>query len=140
MTKKIIGEIKVGVAMSRNVVTIRPDATLKEAHELFQKYDYNAFPVVKDGSIIGIITKFDILRAFSVGTRFRVSSFWDTLSENVSDVMRTAIVSVTPDDELQTVVDYMVEFELRSLPVVEGDKVVGMISRDDLMQHLYLED
>ncbi|KQM12797.1 hypothetical protein AOA80_00220 [Methanomassiliicoccales archaeon RumEn M1] len=126
--------------MTRDVMAICPEATLKDAHEMFQKYDFNSFPVIDDGHIVGIITKLDLLRAFSYGTKFRRSSFFDTLSEKVSDVMRTAIVSVSPNDDLQTVVDYMVEFALRSIPVVENDRVVGMISRDDLMQHLLLED
>jgi predicted transcriptional regulator len=54
--------------------------------------------------------------------------------------MRTAIVDVSPNDSLQTVVDYMVEFALRSIPVIEKDRVVGMISRDDVIKHLFLED
>ncbi len=140
MTKKIIKNLLAGEIMTRDVMTICPEATLKDAQEMFQKYDYNSFPVVEDGRIVGIITKLDLLRAFSYGTKFRRSSFWDTLSEKVADVMRTAIVSVSPNDNLQTVVDYMVEFALRSIPVVENDRVVGMISRDDLMRHLLLED
>lgn len=140
MTKKIIEDIQARDVMSRDVMTIRPEATLREAHEMFQKYDYNSFPVVDDGKVVGIITKLDLLRAFSYGTKFRRSSFWDTLSENVSDVMRTAIVDVSPNDSLQTVVDYMVEFALRSIPVIEKDRVVGMISRDDVIKHLFLED
>ena len=140
MTKKIIKDVRVRDAMSRDVITIRPEAALREAHEMFQKYDYNSFPVVDDGKVVGIITKLDLLRAFSYGTKFRRSSFWDTLSENVSDVMRTAIVDVSPNDSLQTVVDYMVEFALRSIPVIEKDRVVGMISRDDVIKHLFLED
>ena len=140
MTKKIIKDVRVRDAMSRDVITIRPEAALREAHEMFQKYDYNSFPVVDDGKVVGIITKLDLLRAFSFGTKFRRSSFWDTLSENVSDVMRTAIVDVSPNDSLQTVVDYMVEFALRSIPVIEKDRVVGMISRDDVIKHLFLED
>lgn len=140
MTKKIIKNIRAKEVMSHDVVTICPEATLKDAHEMFKKYDYNSLPVLSEGRIVGIMTKLDLLRAFSYGTRFRRSSFFDTFSENVSDVMRTAIVSVSPDDDLQTVVDYMVEFALKSIPVVDNGQVVGMISRDDVMRHLLLED
>ena len=140
MVKKVIKDIRVVEIMSRDVVTIAPEATLKDAHEIFRKYDYNALPVVSGGRVVGIMTKLDLLRAFSFGTKFRRSNFWDTLSEKVSDVMRTAVVSVSPNDKLQTVVDHMVEFSLRSIPVIENDRVVGMVSREDIMSHLALED
>ena len=131
MVKKVIKDIRVVEIMSRDVVTIAPEATLKDAHEIFRKYDYNALPVVSGGRVVGIMTKLDLLRAFSFGTKFRRSNFW---------VMRTAVVSVSPNDKLQTVVDHMVEFSLRSIPVIENDRVVGMVSREDIMSHLSLED
>jgi CBS domain-containing protein len=53
--------------------------------------------------------------------------------------MRRAIISVEPDDNLRKVVECMVEFNLRGLPVAERDQLVGIISRKDVMTHLLLD-
>ncbi len=140
MTEKRIEKIKVGSIMTQNVVTIDTDASIEEVHDLFVKYDYNAIPVVHEGAMKGIITKLDLMKIFSTGTEFRISGYFQAFSEKASEIMHTATVTVGPEDDLGTVVDYMVEFKLRSIPVMEGETLVGIVSRGDVIKHLIVED
>jgi CBS-domain-containing membrane protein len=68
-------------------------------------------------------------------------SIW---GERVEDIMSRGIVAVSPDDTVATAADLMVQSKLRSLPVVEGrgrgQRLVGIVSRSDLMKCLLLDD
>jgi CBS domain-containing protein len=54
--------------MTRDVTTVTRDVTLREMEALFKKHDFNSFPVVEEGKMLGIVTKFDFLRAFAFTT------------------------------------------------------------------------
>jgi CBS domain-containing protein len=86
--------------------------------------------------MVGIVTKLDLMRTFSSGRSLSITGIYNLWAEKVEDVMRTAIISVKPEDSVQLAVDYMVEFKLRSLPVLDGKRVVGMISRTDVLSCL----
>lgn len=135
-----IRHMPVAKVMTRSVVTVTEDTSVKELKRLFEKHDFNSFPVVENGELTGIVTKLDFMRAFSMGVQFRMSRFFDLYAKRVGDIMRRATVSLRPDDTIERAVEYMVEFGLRSLPVVEGRKLVGIVSRGDLMDHLLIED
>ncbi len=51
--------------MTRTVITVKRQTTMRELAALFEKHDFNAFPVAEDGNLLGIISKFDFLRAFA---------------------------------------------------------------------------
>ena len=139
MTEKRIEKIKVGSIMTRKVMTIGPNASIVEVQDLFVNHDYNALPVVKNGKLVGIISKLDLMKVFSSGTEFTISGYFQGLSEKASDIMHAPIVEVGPEDDLMTVVDYMVEYKLRSIPVTEGNVLVGIISRGDVIKHLIVK-
>lgn len=125
--------------MIRELVTVGRNTKVRELKELFEKYDFNAFPVVENGNLVGIVTKLDFMRIFSVGMKFSLPRYREMFAGEVGQIMREALVTLTPRDTVERAVEYMVEFGLRSLPVVEGKKLVGMVSRRDLMQYLLLE-
>lgn len=135
-----IRHVKIEDVMTTKVITVGRRTTVKELKALFDKHDFNAFPVVDDGELIGIVTKLDFMRVFSVGMRFSLPRYHEMFAVEVGHVMREALVTLIPGDTVEKAVEYMVEFGLRSLPVVEGKKLVGMVSRRDLMEHLLLED
>jgi CBS-domain-containing membrane protein len=54
--------------MTRAVRTVTRQTTMRELEALFEKYDFNSFPVVEEGKMLGIVTKFDFLRAFAFTT------------------------------------------------------------------------
>jgi CBS domain-containing protein len=131
-----VADIKVSEVMSRNVICVSPNMNLIELHQLFQEKDFNAFPVMHNERLVGIVTKLDLMRIFTSGRGVSKAILLNSLSEKVEDIMTSAVVSVSPKDDLKAAVEYMVEYRLRSIPVVENRKVVGMLSRGDLMRHM----
>jgi CBS domain-containing protein len=125
-------------------VTVRPDAGISDLKALFERYDFNAFPVVDElGVLRGLVSKLDLLRVFRPDwRRGGVSGVLALWAERVDDIMSRGIVAVEPDEPVETAVDLMIETRRRSLPVVErraeGRVLVGMLSRTDLLPYLTL--
>jgi CBS domain-containing protein len=110
---------------------------MSEAEKLFDQHDYNAFPVVEDGKLLGIVTKFDFLRAFVFTTGQMVPSYDELMRRTIGDVMTEAVVHVEPATPLTRVLQLMVNLKLRSFPVLGPDRqLLGVISRGDVMRAL----
>jgi CBS domain-containing protein len=130
-------EGKAGEYMTRKVTTVTRDMTLDELEALFEALDFNSFPVVEDGRIVGIVTKFDFLKAFAFTTSQMVPRYEELMLGTVGETMTETVVDVQPDVPLTRVLQLMVNFRARSFPVTDGaGMLVGMISREDLMRAL----
>lgn len=137
--------------MTVRVVTIEPDATVQTAAKLMLERGISALPVVdKAGKLIGIISEGDLVRRAETGTE-RKSSWWlnvvsgaDQLAYDfvkahgtrVSDVMTREVVVAKPDTSLRDVARLLESNRIKRVPVVEGDMVVGVVSRANLLQAL----
>jgi CBS domain-containing protein len=130
-------ECTTGQYMTPDVRTVARQVTLRDLEALFRKHDFNAFPVVESGKMLGIVTKFDFLRAFAFTTRQVVPHYDELMSKTVGDIMVEAVVHVEPEAPLTRVLQLMVELKARSFPVMGADRrLVGMISREDIMRAL----
>ena len=130
-------ECTVGQYMTRSVKTVTRQVTLRELEALFEQHDFNAFPVVEERKMLGIVSKFDFLRAFTFTTYEMVPHYDDFMSRPVADVMTEAVVHVEPTAPLTRVLQLMVNLKARSFPVVDGNRqLVGIISREDVMRAL----
>ena len=140
VTKRTMREALVKEAMSPNVVSVASQTRLKDLLAIFEENDFNMLPVIKDGRLVGVVTKLDLLRAFVVERKFTKATYLNILVDKVDDVMSSNIVSIGPNDSIRQAVEYMVENKIRSMPVLDGDNLVGIISRGDLMRYLVIED
>ena len=123
--------------MTSSVQTVTRQVTLRDLEALFEKHDFNAFPVVEAGNMLGIVTKFDFLHAFAFTTHQVVPHFDELMRRTVADVMTEAVVHVEPAAPLTRVLQLMVGLRSRSFPVIgSAGKLVGMISREDVMRAL----
>jgi CBS domain-containing protein len=123
--------------MTRAARTVTRQTTMRELGALFEKYDFNSFPVVEEGEILGIVTKFDFLRAFAFTTGQMLPHYDELMRRQVADVMTEAVVHVEPTAPLTRVLQLMVSLKNRSFPVIGPDRqLLGMISREDLMRAL----
>jgi CBS domain-containing protein len=123
--------------MTRTVMTVNRQTTMRELASLFEKHDFNAFPVTEDGKLFGIISKFDFLGTFAFSTDQVVPHYNELMSRAASEVMTEAVVHVDPTSPLTRVLQLMVSLKMRSFPVVStGDQLVGIISREDVMRAL----
>ena len=124
--------------MTQDVKTVTTDVTLRDLEALFERYDFNAFPVMEGERIVGLVTKFDFLKAFIFTTRQLVPRYDDLMMRTVGDVMIKDIVHVDSEAPLTRVLEQMIKLKARSFPVLDGDRrLVGMISREDLMRALH---
>jgi CBS domain-containing protein len=123
--------------MTRTVVTVNRQTTMRELAALFEKHDFNAFPVAENGKLLGIISKFDFLRAFAFTTSQVVPHYNELMSRPAAEVMTEAVVHVDPASPLTRVLQLMVNLKTRSFPVMSADgQLEGMISREDVMHAL----
>ena len=123
--------------MTREVVTVMRTVTLGELEALFERHDFNAFPVLEEGSVLGLVTKFDFLKAFAFTTAQVVPHYDELMRRPVGEVMTEAVVHVEPTAPLTRVLQLMVRLKARSFPVLDRDRrLVGVISREDIMRAL----
>ncbi len=134
-----IARKKVKEIMTSEVVTVTPETDLRTLKELFERHDFNSFPVMDRGKMVGIVSKLDLLRAFSPGLNVSLGRALKLYSKNAADIMHTATIFVSPDDDVSRAADYMVEFKLRSVPVLEKGILKGMVSRQDIIRCLKME-
>lgn len=130
-------ESKAGQYMTRELKTVAPDLRLGELERLFAAHDYNAFPVVDGGRMLGVVTKLDFLKAFVFTTRQIVPHYDALMGRTVGEVMTREVASVPVDAPLTKVLEAMIERKARSFPVLDTQgALVGIIAREDLMRAL----
>jgi acetoin utilization protein AcuB len=137
--------MRVRDAMSRNVETI---AAGEPAHTAIQRMvarRVRHLPVVEtDGTLVGVVTDRDLRHyLFSPGVFDRigqVSSDELLRAARVKQVMSSPAISIRADDELETAARLMVGRKIGSLPVVDGDRVVGIITETDLLRRIVLTE
>ena len=123
--------------MTRAVTTVTRQTTMRELGALFEKHDFNSFPVVEEGEMLGIVTKFDFLRAFAFTTGQMVPHYDELMRRRVAEMMTQAVVHVEPAAPLTRVRHLMVDLKSRSFPDIGHDrKLVGMISHEDVIRAL----
>ena len=121
---KIRELLKVG---GREVQTIGPNQTISEAVQKLSKYNRGSLPVVDEhGHLAGIITERDIVRKC-----FARADSCDAVK--VKEIMTKEVVIGTPDDDAEYAVMVMKQKRIRHLPIVENEKVVGLVSMRDLL-------
>jgi CBS domain-containing protein len=124
-------------AMTRNAKTVSRRITLRELGDLFEKEDFNAFPVEENSQVVGLVSKFDYLANFIFTPAHMVPRYDDLMKRIVADIMTPEFIYVRKETKLTRVLQLMVDHRLRSMPVIEGDqRLAGMISREDVMRKL----
>ncbi|SMF69176.1 HPP family protein [Neorhizobium sp. CSC1952] len=131
--------------MSRDVVAVAPDNTLKEAHDLMRAHHFKALPVTNDrAEVVGIVTQTDFLdKAHWVNGRPRIGfgqrlrlvlSGASAPNDTVKDIMTTPVKTVRPNTPVADAMIIFAEQGLHYLPVTrENNKLVGILSQSDVM-------
>jgi len=138
--------------MNKNVVTVQEEATIEEVAGILTDNNVSGAPVVnKEGKLVGIVTEEDLLHK---KTNPRVPGFLNILgafiyisgveryredlkklaATKVFEIMTTEVVTVGGDAEIEQVAALMVDHDIKRLPVVENDALIGIISRADIVR------
>ena len=130
----------VGERMSRPVISITRDMPIHDALALFKKEKIRRAPVLKDGKLVGIISDKDLLNASP--SQVTSLSVWEMnymLSKiTVKEVMTRKVLTVQADTPVEEAARLMADNKIGGVPVMKGDKVVGMITETDLFK-IFLE-
>ncbi|RUU65938.1 CBS domain-containing protein [Mesorhizobium sp. M2C.T.Ca.TU.009.01.2.1] len=137
--------------MTTPVVTITASASVAEAADLMLTRNIRCLPVVgDDGSPAGVISEGDFLRRGELGTRRGRPRWLEFLvgpgkladeyvrsnGRRVGEVMTTGVVSAAPGTSLAEIVELMATHDIKNVPILDAGKIVGIVSRSDLMRIL----
>jgi len=135
--------------MSSRVISVAPTALVRTAIRIMLQNRISGLPVIDDaGRLVGIVSEGDFLRRTETGTEHRrpdwlefllgpgrlADEYVHTHGRQVADVMTTEVVTVGSDAPLTDIVDLMERKRIKRLPVVEKGRVIGMVTRSNLLQ------
>ncbi len=130
--------MRVGEKMTREVITISPKEGVTVAKHILDEKGIRHLPVVSDGKLVGIITDRDIRRNLPSPTHsleiHELSYLLDKLQ--VQTVMTREVISVTPETSIQAAANLLVVHKIGGLPVLDGERLVGIITEVDLLKAL----
>ncbi len=140
--------------MTKTVITGTPDTTVKEAAELMLEHHVSAIPVVEaNGDIVGIVSEGDLMRRVE-GAENHTRSWWLSLfadtqtnarafvlerAQHLKDIMTTKVTTVTPDTPVGQIAQLLEKKRIKRVPVAEDGKLVGIVSRANLLQALAMQ-
>jgi CBS domain-containing protein len=145
--------MKASDVMTRNVLTVGRETSVANAIRVMLDSNVSGLPVLDNGKVVGILTEGDLLRRSETGTEKHrprwleilmgpgrmAGEYVRTHGRKVEEIMTTDLISVTGDTPLDEVVGLMERRRIKRVPVIEGDVLVGIVSRLDLLRTLLRE-
>ena len=119
--------------MVKNPVTLSPDATLQDVREIFAKNKIHHIPITDDGTLVGLITTYDL---------WKLNKPFDQYGDTkVSEIMSTKIAKISPEDKVGTAAEIFLDNRFHALPVVdENKKLVGIITTFDVLLYEFKKE
>jgi CBS domain-containing membrane protein len=132
------GMVRVREIMERDVATLDANDTLDLADDVMRLGRVRHFPVMSEGRLVGVLSQRDIARAApSSLLQLRYDAARDWLARvPVESVMSTELHTIAPDRSLRDAVDLMVRERIGCVPVVDHERLVGLVSETDCLRHL----
>ena len=143
--------MKAADVMITNVIAVGPDACVQDVARILLDSRISAVPVIAaDGKLLGIVSEGDLMRRAEAGTGRR-RPWWLAIltgrevlaneyirehSRRVTDVMTRNVVTATADTPLSTIANLLEKNAIKRVPIVEEGKVIGIVSRANLLQAL----
>jgi len=150
--------VQVADLMTRQVITVQPETPVAEIARAMVQHDVSGVPVVDhDGNLVGIVTETDLVvqnanvhfptflqildaRIYLSDTRHFEDELRKALGTVAADVMTREVETVKPNDDVSVAATLMVDKDLNPIPVVENGKLVGIISRSDIIRHILAQE
>lgn len=145
--------------MNSDVISCRPDDEISNAAQLLKEQNISGLPVVDEGKVVGIVTEADILKLLKVpehGGLWLPSPFevieipirelinWedtkhmltDIGSKPIRDIMESEVYAISADSSIEDASSMMIKHKVNRLPVLDGETLVGIITRGDIIRGL----
>lgn len=117
--------------MSRTVVTATPEDTVQNIYTRIMETGFSAFPVIKKKRLVGFISRRDLISSRAVR-----SALTGHTHKTIGDVMKNDVVTVGPHEPAQVAAQLLVRHDVSRLPVMDGDHLVGIVDRHDVLAGL----
>jgi CBS domain-containing protein len=115
--------------MTSELTTVAPETSVSEAAERMAREDIGPLPVVENDRLVGIVTDRDlVVRVLAEGR--------DPRSTTVREVASKEPITVSVDDDLVTTLDLLAKHQVRRVPVVDGDRPVGIVAQADVAREV----
>ncbi|MFA5346948.1 MAG: CBS domain-containing protein [Methanoregula sp.] len=121
----------VSAYMTRDVTVASPMDTVQKIYSLIIESGFSAFPVVKKKRIVGLISRRDLIR-----TRRMQSVIARHAHTTIEEVMSKDVVTIGPDETISSAAELLVKHDVSRLPVIDGDRIVGIVDRHDILTGL----
>ena len=151
MDKRIVADI-----MEKNFITARPETSVFDLVDMMVRHNVSAIPIVNEENLVGIVTEADLMykkvkpqmfhRVNLMGDNVYYSGgneydkgFKKMIACNAKELMTTDVVVASPKATVEQIAGIMVSGRLKLVPVLEGKKMVGMVTRRGILNELYKE-
>jgi CBS domain-containing protein len=121
----------VGSHMTRQVTIASPTDTIQKIYTMIMESGFSAFPVVKKKRVVGIISRRDLIR-----TRRVQSIIAGHAQTTIEEVMSKNVVTIGPDEPIGSAAELLVKHDVSRLPVIDGERIVGIVDRHDVLKGL----
>ena len=108
--------------MTSDVISVPENNTIEDAARVLARHRISGLPVVNDaGALVGLVTEYD---------------FISKQGATVADIMSRGVISVTEDTDVEEVAHLLANRRIRRVPVLRGDRLIGIVSRSDLIKQI----
>jgi CBS domain-containing protein len=123
--------------MTREVLSVQPDDNLRQVYDLMAEHHVRHMVVVdEDGDLVGLVSHRDLLRSSVIEQELPLSLARDILEEvRVKEMMTSEVATAEPDLDLAEAARLMFDEKIGCLPVVEGSRLVGILTESDFVRH-----
>lgn len=131
--------VPVSTIMTKNLITLNGNDKLDTAERLFKQHHIRHIPVVEHEQIIGMLSLTDLLRISFADGAYEEESDVETIVYNmftIPQVMAKNLKIVSADTTIKEVAEILAENEFHAIPVVENDRLVGIVTTTDLITYL----
>ncbi|KKN28001.1 hypothetical protein LCGC14_0858810 [marine sediment metagenome] len=111
--------------MTKDLITLEPDASILDAAQLMKKFNVGTILITQNDKLTGILTDRDIVLRL-------IAENIDCQDAKLKDFMSQSPVSVSSNEDIQFVADMMAEHQIKRLPIIENNKLVGIVTLGDL--------
>ncbi|MCE5976812.1 HPP family protein [Pseudomonas sp. JR33AA] len=134
--QRSLGGITAASVMSRDVQFVTPDTTLEQAWKMLASHHLKTLPVLQHGKLVGIVSLSDLVGPAMQRGRFSWRNLFGRQAVRMAQVMSRRVVSVSSQHPLERLLPLLCEQGLHCLPVLDADKLVGVITQTDLIAGL----
>lgn len=135
----MIRKAPISMIMTQDVITLKKTDSLENAEHLFKIHNIRHIPVVSGNAVVGMLSYSDLLRLSFADITDNADEGADALVYNmftIKQVMKSSIITVSSSNSIKEVAEILANKEFHALPVVDNNKLVGIVTTTDLIKYL----